>query len=100
MSASSDSLPVTLVVDNVRTPDNLGALLRAAAAAGARKVVCLRGCADPWAPKVLRAAAGAHFRVPVAAGVAWDGLHRHLPGETEQPQVKALLRIEKPCLPC
>ena len=48
-------------LDGVRDPGNLGAILRSAAAFGVADVVLGRGCADPWAPKVLRAAMGAHF---------------------------------------
>ena len=67
-------LPMTLVCDNIRQPDNLGAVLRVAAAAGVQRVVLTPGCVDAWAPKVVRAAAGAHFLVPVVEGVGWDTL--------------------------
>ncbi len=80
IKASPESLPLTLLVDNVRIPDNLGALLRVAAAAGARRAICLRGCANPWGPKALRAAAGAHFRIPLVCDVSWDKVHWHLAG--------------------
>jgi len=69
-------LPITLVCDNIRQPDNLGAVLRVAAAAGAKQVVLTPGCVDLWAPKVVRAAAGAHFLVPVVEGVEWVNLVR------------------------
>ena len=66
-------LPITLVCDNIRQPDNLGAVLRVAAAAGgAQQVVLTPGCVDAWAPKVVRA--GAHFLVPVVEVVDWDTL--------------------------
>jgi TrmH family RNA methyltransferase len=48
-------------LDGVQDPGNLGAILRSAAAFGVPEVVLGNGCADPWAPKVLRAAMGAHF---------------------------------------
>jgi len=48
-------------LDGVRDPGNLGAILRSAAAFGVADVILGKGCADPWAPKVLRAAMGAHF---------------------------------------
>ena len=40
--AASSPLRLTLVCDNIRTPDNLGAVFRCAAAAGAKKVVTTR----------------------------------------------------------
>ena len=67
---------LTLICDNIRTPDNLGAVIRVAAAAGARQVICTRGCVDAWSPKVVRGGAGAHFLVPIIEGVEWGALQR------------------------
>jgi TrmH family RNA methyltransferase len=53
-----------LVVHDVADPGNLGTLLRSAEAAGAGAVVVVGG-ADVWSPKVVRAAAGSSFRLPV-----------------------------------
>ena len=57
----------TLVVllDGIRDPGNMGTLLRSSAAAGADAFVIGEGSVDAWNPKVVRAAMGAHFRVPV-----------------------------------
>lgn len=63
-----------LVLDGLRDPGNVGTLLRAGAAAGCDAIVTTFGSADAYAPKVVRAAMGAHFRVPVIADVAWDWL--------------------------
>ncbi len=74
---------LSVLVDNLRDPGNLGALLRSAAAAGADQVVMLPGVTDPWAPKVLRAGMGAHFRVAIrqardrAQVAAWLGDARY-----------------------
>jgi len=76
---SKSPLPITLVCDNIRQPDNLGAVLRAAAAAGAQRVVLTPGCVDPWAPKVVRAGAGAHFLVPIVEWMGWDMLAEKWP---------------------
>jgi tRNA G18 (ribose-2'-O)-methylase SpoU len=62
-AADVSPLRLSLIVDNVRTPDNLGAVIRVAAAAGARQVLLTKGCVEAWSPKVVRAAAGAHFQV-------------------------------------
>ena len=54
-----------LVLDAVQDPGNVGTLIRAAEVLGADAVVLLPGTADPWSPKVTRAAAGATFRIPL-----------------------------------
>ncbi len=56
---------LTLILERVRDPGNLGTLLRAAAAADVDQVVMLPGVTDPWSPKTLRAGMGAHFRVAI-----------------------------------
>jgi TrmH family RNA methyltransferase len=54
-----------LVIDAVRDPGNLGTLLRTAGAAGVDAALLTPGTADAFAPKVVRSAMGAHFRLPV-----------------------------------
>jgi TrmH family RNA methyltransferase len=54
-----------LMGENVQDPGNVGTLIRTAAAAGAGAVFLTAGSADPYSPKVLRAAAGAVLRIPV-----------------------------------
>lgn len=50
-----------LVLDALQDPGNLGTLVRAARAFGISEVVLLPGTVDAWAPKCVRAAAGALF---------------------------------------
>ena len=54
----------TLALWRVVDPGNIGTLLRTADAFGAALALS-PGCADPLAPKALRASVGAIFRVPV-----------------------------------
>jgi TrmH family RNA methyltransferase len=54
-----------LLLDGIQDPGNVGTLIRTGEALGVRVVVCLPGTADPWGPKVVRAAAGSGFRLPV-----------------------------------
>jgi TrmH family RNA methyltransferase len=54
-----------LVLDGVQDPGNVGALIRTASALGGGGVVLLPGNARLTHPKVLRAAMGTSFRLPV-----------------------------------
>ena len=56
-----------LLLAGVNDPGNAGTLVRSAEAFGAAGVLFGRGGADPFAPKVVRAAMGSIFRLPVAA---------------------------------
>jgi TrmH family RNA methyltransferase len=60
--------PFLLAVDGVQDPGNLGTMLRTAAAAGATGVLLGRGTVEFANPKVLRAAMGAAFLLPIAEG--------------------------------
>lgn len=52
-------------------PGNAGTLIRTAAAFGFG-VIMAPEAVDPWNPKVVRAAAGGHFRTPIASGPPGD----------------------------
>lgn len=54
-----------LVADGMRDPGNLGTILRSALAAGVQGILLPPGAVDPWSPKVVRGAMGAHFRLPI-----------------------------------
>ena len=54
-----------LVLDRLQDPGNMGTLLRSAEACGFSGVMLIKGCTDPWAPKVARAAAGSLLRLPL-----------------------------------
>lgn len=55
----------TILLDKLQDPGNLGSILRSAAAAGIRQVICGEGTAAAWSPKVLRAGMGAHFMLDI-----------------------------------
>lgn len=55
-----------LVLDGLQDPGNLGTILRSAVGAGVTRTVLLRGGADPYAPKVVRSAAGALLDLRIA----------------------------------
>lgn len=63
----TDPRPAPIVLlEDPRTMGNMGACVRVAAAADAAAVLTTGGN-DPWHPDALRAAAGLHYALPVAA---------------------------------
>jgi TrmH family RNA methyltransferase len=72
--------PLILVLDAVSDPGNVGTLLRSALAADVDEALLSAGCADPFAPKVVRAGSGAHFTLPIRAGLMWGEISRQLRG--------------------
>lgn len=54
-----------LVLDRLQDPGNVGTLIRLSEAMGFKGVIFIKGSADPYQPKVVRAAAGAILRVPM-----------------------------------
>ncbi len=58
-----------VVLEQAADPGNVGTLIRTADAAGAAGVVLTRGSADPFGPKVVRAAAGSISHVPLVVDV-------------------------------
>ncbi len=66
-----DQADFVLILDGVRDPGNLGTLLRTALAAGCDAVWLPPGVVDAYSPKVVRAAMGAHFRLPIQF-LSWD----------------------------
>lgn len=83
--------PVVLLEDP-RAMGNMGACVRVAAAADAAGVLTTGGN-DPWHPEALRAAAGLHFALPVAAIEALPAGDRPLVAvdpEGEEADLRAL----------
>ena len=68
-----------LIADSIRDPGNLGTLLRSAAAAGVQVVLFPPETVDAFAPKVVRAGMGAHFRLPIRT-VSWDEIREQTKG--------------------
>ena len=58
--------PLLLIAAGLQDPGNLGTLIRSAVAFGANGVLLTPGTVSPWNPKVVRASAGAIFRLPLA----------------------------------
>ncbi|MEB6563939.1 MULTISPECIES: TrmH family RNA methyltransferase [Acinetobacter] len=62
----------TLILENVQDPGNVGTLLRSAAAAGIEQIICTKGSASLWSPRVLRAGMGAHFSLQTFENVTLE----------------------------
>jgi TrmH family RNA methyltransferase len=76
-----DQLPIpkilnfVLIPDLIREPGNLGTLLRSAAAAGVQAAFLPPETTDAFAPKVIRAGMGAHFRFPIHT-MSWEEIQK------------------------
>lgn len=66
--------PALLILDGLSDPGNMGTILRTALAADVAEVLLTPKCVDPFGPKVVRAAAGAHVALPVAADQNWEAI--------------------------
>jgi TrmH family RNA methyltransferase len=91
-------LTFVLILDVIRDPGNLGTILRTAAAAGVQGVILTPGSADPYAPKVVRSAMGAHFRLPVLP-LDWAEIRRLLKPGAGQPGLSVYLTDAEGGLP-
>lgn len=54
-----------VVLDRLQDPGNIGTIIRTAEGAGYAAVISIKGTADIYAPKTIRAAAGSVFRIPI-----------------------------------
>ncbi|WP_033828238.1 TrmH family RNA methyltransferase [Bacillus andreraoultii] len=57
-----------LLIDAVQDPGNVGTMIRTADSAGVDAVIVGEGSVDIWNAKVLRAAQGSHFHLPIIRG--------------------------------
>jgi len=91
------TLDFIVIADAIRDPGNLGTMIRSAAAAGAQAMFLAPDTADPFAPKVVRSAMGAHFRLPLIA-MDWEQIVRQC--KAKKPPVQLLLSEASKGTPC
>ncbi|MGR9049120.1 TrmH family RNA methyltransferase [Halobacillus faecis] len=65
---SVDQAALTLMLDSVQDPGNVGTLIRTADAAGFDQVILGSGTVDVYNDKVIRATQGSIFHIPVVTG--------------------------------
>jgi len=66
--------PLVLICDSLRDPGNLGTILRGGEAAGVTGCWLTPDCVDLYNPKVVRAGAGVHFRLPTYPDQEWPAI--------------------------
>lgn len=67
-----NAYPITVICDNIREPNNVGAVVRLANALPATKVLMPKGCANPWDVKAIRGSSGSIFHMPVDDSLTWE----------------------------
>ena len=70
MLVSTNKLPLFVVLDGIQDPGNAGTIIRTADAAGCAGVIALKGSADIYAGKTVRATMGSLFHLPVMEGLS------------------------------
>ncbi|SDE61012.1 TrmH family RNA methyltransferase [Sporomusa acidovorans] len=78
MLAGKDKLPLLVILDGIQDPGNVGTIIRTADAAGCSGVITLKGSADIYAGKTVRATMGSLFHLPVAEGMIYSDLITNL----------------------
>jgi len=66
MVSSSSAL---VVLDRLQDPGNMGTIMRTSEAMGIEGIILLKGCCSPYNSKVIRAAMGSSFRLPMCINV-------------------------------
>ncbi|HYP18483.1 MAG TPA: RNA methyltransferase [Chloroflexia bacterium] len=76
--AGTGKAALALICDDIQDPGNLGTILRTAEASGVDAVWLTERCVGLYSPKVVRAAMGAHFRLPCFPDATWPVIEASL----------------------
>jgi len=90
-----------VLLEDIQDTGNLGSILRSAAASGADCAFLSKDCAFAWSPKTLRAAMGAHFKLPIFENSDLSAVVRHFNGKiiATDPDAKKTLYETDCCGP-
>lgn len=58
---------LTLALDGIANPGNMGTIIRTAEWFGVRNIVCSKDCVEIWNPKVIQATMGSIFRMNIVS---------------------------------
>ena len=78
---------LTLILDTIQDPGNLGTLIRTADWFGVTQIICSPDSVDAYNPKVVQASMGSLVRVPVSQTSLFEWLH----AQSEVPKWAAVL---------
>ena len=72
--SSFEKFPLVVLLHEINNPNNLGAILRTCEAVGVENVILSENSTDVFAPKTLRAAMGASFRLNFWTGAEFENV--------------------------
>lgn len=88
--------PLYVVLDGVQDPGNAGTIIRTADAVGADGVILLKGSADIFSEKTVRATMGSLFHLPICPDVTREELQAFLKVQDVRLYAAALDETAKP----
>ncbi|HEX7903391.1 MAG TPA: RNA methyltransferase [Chitinophagaceae bacterium] len=89
---------LTLVLDTIQDPGNMGTIIRTADWFGITQIVCSHECADMYNPKVVQSTMGSIARIKIMYTDihAWLSSQQHIPVYAAMLEGKDVTTIEKP----
>ncbi len=99
---SDPDISLVVVAHGVQDPGNLGSIARSTLALSGDALIILEECADPYGSRVVRAAMGAHFRLPILRASSRDGLAalRHAQLAIAAADPEGTTRLDRADLAC
>ncbi len=88
---------ITLVLDCMQDPGNMGTIIRLADWFGVKQIICSHECADMYNPKVVQASMGsiARVRVNYTEIVKWLGKNKDVPAYAASLDGKDITQMKK-----